>query len=102
MVESKFGLKGNGTSTTAKVPRKEPDQKKPRKVTVKNASFFLYEEDKESKKLTPMGAYQTETEICNAHGSALDGDIPEEQLVGFKGRFLKFEVRETKRRIAVK
>jgi len=75
-------------------------EKKVAMPRVKNASFFLFREQNGS--LSPLGAFETLPDVRFAYESLLDEDIPENQLKGFKGRFLKFEVKETKRRIMVR
>jgi len=80
-------------------------EKKPRRVAVKNAKFYLYEKEGITPgKLIPIGDYETKTEMLTAYGDALDSGsgIPEEGLVVFKGRFEEITVTQTKRRITVR
>lgn len=83
-------------------PEGDPKQKKPRKVTVKNARFFLYKRYDDNEDLSPMDSFEAEIDLRIAYAKALDEDIPENLLVGFKGRFLEFKVTEKKRKVAVK
>lgn len=87
-----------------KMETKETKQKKQRKVSVKNPSFFLYKryDGVENDDLSPKGSFETEIALRNAYAEALDEGTLKEQLVAFKGRFLEFEVKETKRRITVR
>lgn len=81
-------------------------EKKPRRVAVKNASFFLYklveEPGKAGKCLVLIDSFTEEIALRLAYEKALDEGIPEEHLEGFKGRRLVFAVKETKRRITVR
>lgn len=84
------------------VPTKaKTKEKKPRGVAVRDASFFLFK-ILDSENLSPIGSYGTESEVREAYENTLDGGILEEDIRGFKGRVLKFEVKETKRRITVR
>lgn len=87
-------------------PAPKPDeevakQKKERRISVKNPSFFLFKRISENGDLSPIGSYQTEPEIREAYENTLDGGILQKEIRGFKGRVLKFEVKETKRKVRV-
>lgn len=77
-------------------------EKKSRRITVKNASFFLYKKDNTDGSLFQIGSYQMEVDIRGAYEKALDEGILEKDIVGFKGRPLEFTVTEKKRKIAVR
>jgi len=77
-------------------------QKKPRRVAVKNPSFFLFKKISENGDLSPIGFYETESEVHEAYERTLDAGTPQDGIRGFKGRVLDFEVTETKRRITVR
>jgi len=79
------------------------DEKQAKKATKeKNPTYFLYKKIEENGDLSLIGSFNTEIDLRLEYAKSLDKDIPEEQLVGFKGRFLEFSVKETKRRIVVK
>lgn len=82
-------------------PEKEVKEKKPRRVTVKNAKFYLYK-IVDNGNLSSIASSDTELDIIIAYEHALDKGIPEERLVGYKGRLLDFAVKHTKRLIRVR
>lgn len=89
-----------GRGMKPKLHEKETKEKKPRGVAVKNAMFFLYKKDVGN--LSLIDSFRTEVDIRYAYEKALDEGIPEEELIGIKGRYLEFEVKEKKRRITVR
>lgn len=97
---AKFGL--DEKEMKEKLPTGSGTAKKPRRATVKNASFFLYKTTISSDDLSPMGSFETKADICKAYGKALDGDVFQDNLVGFKSRLLEFTVTEKKRKVAVR
>jgi len=77
---------------------KESKQKKPRRVTIRDASFFLYKKG-DNGDLSPIGSFETMPDILRGYRKALDDGVPQEQLVGHKTRVLRFKVREIERRV---
>lgn len=75
-------------------PEGDPKQKKPRRVAIKDASFFLFKRISEDGDLSPIGSYQTEPEIRGAYKNALDRGVSQEDIRGFKGRVLEFKVED--------